>query len=135
MKRVVLKIIAVVWIVLWVVFIARELFVKGGAREYAALLGRPLEGKHAYVTGDELYGFIDFCRTAIPESATFAVEGLEKDSHDKRRFTYYLYPRMERPDADFICVYRLPERPRDGYRVAGTLAGKGYILIKARGTD
>lgn len=127
MKRSILGILLIVWVVLWIVFTARELFYKGMYRDYAILLTRTLEGKRSYVTGDDLYGFIQFCRRHTPERSTFTFDGLEGASLDMRRTTYYLYPRLESDRPDFVFVYRLPERPRDGYAIVARYEDKGYI--------
>ena len=132
MKKIMVRVLLVVWVVLWVMFVARELFFKGGLRDYRILIGRDLEGKHAYVTGDDLYGFIAFCRENIPDRATYAFEGFEEGALDTRRATYYLYPRMEKPDPDFICVYMLPDRPRAGYGLFKKRGDTGYILKKGK---
>jgi len=98
----ILKIIFLIWVALWVAFLIRELFVKNSVSDYAALLSRPLEGKHSYVTGDRLYDFIILCKKDIPEGATYKIVGVEAGSIEQRRITYYLYPRLESQDPDFI---------------------------------
>jgi len=130
MKKIVLHILLAVWIVLWVMFLARELFVKGAFRDYRILAGRTLDGKRSYVTGDSLYGFIEFCRQNIPDRATYAFEGFEDGALDKRRATYYLYPRTETPDPEFICAYMVPVRAREGYSLYREFGDTGYIVKK-----
>ncbi|MDP2913081.1 MAG: hypothetical protein Q8N91_03640, partial [Candidatus Omnitrophota bacterium] len=50
--------ILTVWTVLWLHFMMRELFLKGSTHDYKRLLGRDLDGKRSYITGDRLYEFI-----------------------------------------------------------------------------
>ncbi|MBN2453514.1 MAG: hypothetical protein JXB40_04555 [Candidatus Omnitrophica bacterium] len=90
------------WVALWLAFLARELVVKNNIRDYAALLSRDIEGKHAYVTGDKLYAFLDYCKNNIPENGTYSITGMEEGSIERRRAVYYLYPRMESSDPGFI---------------------------------
>ncbi len=83
-------------------FFVRELFIKNNIRDYEALISRTLEGKHAYVTGDKLYGFLSHCKEIMPEIAKYKFVNIEEGSLDRRRAVYYLYPRVEGKDPDFI---------------------------------
>lgn len=100
MKRNILKILLVVWIILWGWFFVRELFLKNNIRDYGALLFRSLEDKHAYVTGDRLYAFLADCKKRMPAGATYKIAGREEGDLEYRRAVYYLYPniRSEKPD-------------------------------------
>ena len=98
----ILKIIFAVWIALWIGFFARELFMKNNLRDYSALLSRTLEGKHAYVTGDKLYSFLEYCKKNMPEGATYKIIGVEEGSIERRRAVYYLYPNVEGKNPDFV---------------------------------
>ena len=132
MKRI-LKIGFVIWVILWPMFILRELFVKGYFYDYKALISRPLEGKRAYVTGEDFYSFLMFCRRTLRPDAKFTWIGVKKDSIDKRRGEYYLYPRLEEPDnAEFVLVYNEPHAVRNGYAVFAEKDSNSYILKKER---
>ncbi len=126
----VFRIIFLVWIVLWVYLIARELFIKKHVREYAILLSRDYEGKHSFVTGDRLYELLQASRKSIPQESTYRLIGFEDGSLDKRRAAYYLYPRLEKEPADYIIVYGLPEYFEAGYGIISQLDEKRAILKK-----
>ena len=102
MKQTVVKILFIVWIALWIGFLARELFIKNNLRDYTALLSRTLEGKHAYVTGDKLYGFLAYCKKNMPDDATYKITGIDGGAIERRRAVYYLYPAVENSEPDFI---------------------------------
>lgn len=105
MKYGILKIVFAVWVGLWGFFFARELFIKDNLRDYRTLVTRNLEEKHAYVTGERLYDFLNSCKENLPERATYRLDGVEDGSIEKRRAVYYLYPLLESSDPDFILVY------------------------------
>jgi hypothetical protein len=105
MKYTILKIVFAVWVGLWLFFFARELFIKDNLRDYKALATRDLGGKHAYVTGERLYGFLKLCKDSLPSHATYKLTGIEDGSIEKRRAVYYLYPLVESNDPDFVLVY------------------------------
>ena len=98
----ILRIIFIVWIALWIGFLARELFVKNNIRDYKTLLTRTLEGKHAYVTGDRLYEFLTYCKTQMPERSAYNIIGMDEGALESRRAVYYLYPNVSSTDPNFI---------------------------------
>jgi hypothetical protein len=102
MKQTIIKILFIVWIALWFGFFARELFVKNNIRDYKALFGKTLEGKHAYVTGDALYGFLTYCKTKMPEGSSYKIVGMDDGALESRKAVYYLYPNVRSADPDFI---------------------------------
>lgn len=102
MRHNILKITFAVWVTLWAVFFARELFIKNNIHDYEALLTRTLEGKHAYVTGDKLYGFLSSSKNMMPDGATYKLTEIEEGAIERRRAVYYLYPNVESNDPDFI---------------------------------
>ncbi len=132
MKHKIFPILLCVWIVLWIGFTARELFVKDSVRDYRALLSRTLEGKRSYVTGDRLYEFLMFCKEKAPQGATYAIAGLDDGSIEKRRAAYYLYPLLESREPDLIFVFDKPDAGQAGYGVFAGLDGSRYILKKAK---
>lgn len=131
-KQTIIALVLIAWVVLWLMFLVREVFIKGKMDDYAALAGRSFEGKHAYVTGEDLYEFVDYCRAATPADSTFEFEGLEAGALEKRRVVYYLYPRLEEPEADLIFVYRVPGYTRAGYELHGALDENRYILRRVK---
>ena len=90
------------WVIIWVSFNAREIFAKGGLNDYRRLLSRTFEGKRSYVTGDRFYEFLVLCNERLPAGAEYELTGVEKGSHDQRRAAYYLYPHMEKKDAEYL---------------------------------
>ena len=102
MKYKILKALFILWIVLWIGFLARELFVKNNIRDYKFLLTRTLEGKHAYVTGDKLYAFLAYCKTQMPEKSAYNIIGMDDGALESRRAVYYLYPNVKTADPDFM---------------------------------
>ena len=130
MKNVILKIIFAAWIILWAIFAVRELFIKTNMNDYKVLVARSVEGKRSYVTGDELYSFIEFCKKNTPERASYAIVGFDDGAIEKRRAAYYLYPRVEARDGDFLFVYKSPGFAREGYGIFMKLDDMRYILKK-----
>ena len=102
MKQTLIKTLFIVWVVLWIGFLARELFVKNNIRDYKTLLTRTLEGKHAYVTGDRLYEFLTYCKTQMPERSAYNIIGMDEGALESRRAVYYLYPNVSSTDPNFI---------------------------------
>jgi hypothetical protein len=132
MKNKILIIIFIVWIALWAGFTARELFVKTNLRDYRALLSRTFEGKRSYVTGDNLYEFLRFCRDKSPKGSTFSLAGIEDGSIEQRRAVYYLYPLIESADPDLVFVYNKPGVEKTGYVPSASLDASRYILKKVK---
>lgn len=133
MKYKILKLAFLVWVALWMWFIARELFIKGGIDSYRALFGRPLEEKHSYITGSRLYEFLKFCKAAMPEGSNYKIAGLDASSIEKRRAVYYLYPDIDRDEADYILVYDCPDAAYKGYDIMTRLDDSRYIMRKKNG--
>lgn len=102
-------IVLTVWVVLWLHFMMRELFLKGSIYDYKILLGRDLDGKRSYITGDRLYEFIVFSGRIIPAGATADFIGVEEDSVDRVRAAYYLFPVLIQKGANYMLVYDPPQ--------------------------
>jgi len=132
MKYKIFKSVLIIWVIIWAFLLIKEIFVKGDLRDYNALLHKSLEGKKAYVTGDRLYEFLTFCNNNLPEGAKYTFLGLKKDSHDKRRATYYLYPHLETEDADFILVFNEQLPAKDAYEIFSRLDETRCILKKKK---
>ncbi len=130
MRKKIFASVFAVWVILWIWFMGRELFRKGYFHDYKALITRSLEGKRSYVTGDGFYAFLTFCNKNLPSEANYRWIGLEDGSLEKRRATYYLYPHMERQDANFILVYDERYAAPSGYELFARLDKTGYILKK-----
>jgi len=129
----ILKIVFIAWIALWLMFAVRELFIKANVRDYKALLGRSLEGKHAYITGQPLYDFLAYCKKALPEKATCELVGLEEGSLEARRSVNCLYPLVKSGDPDYILVFNKAGYAREGYKSFAGMSADTYILVRVGG--
>jgi len=99
-------IILVIWVIIWMGVFFKNLFFKGYLKTYVELVKRHgVEAKRSYVMGDYLYELVTFCKTYMPESATFNYNGIKQESIEDRRFRYYLYPRLfsESPEYRIVC--------------------------------
>ncbi|MDD5435960.1 MAG: hypothetical protein PHX20_00220 [Candidatus Omnitrophica bacterium] len=120
------------WMVLWGWFLIRDIFVKGGIKHYKVLITRPFEGKRSYVTGDRLYEFLAFSRANLPPDSSFSIVGLKEGDVERVRAAYYLYPRLETDDPQYVLVYDAPDIEREGYYQIAKLDGSRYILKKRK---
>jgi len=132
-KKIIVRLIFVIWIAVWLLYLVKPYFKRDLIGEYKTLLSRPLEGKWSYVTGDELYSFISICRDSMPDkSFTYSMEGLEGDHLGQRRVAYYLYPGISTGDPDYILVYKKPGYGKDGYYLFKKFKEDKYILRKSK---
>ena len=127
------KMVFLVWIILWAWFLIRDLLLKDNLNDYRNLFARSsLEGKHSYVTGDRLYEFIIFCASNMPPGSSYKFAGLEEESIENRRAVYYLYPMIEKKDAEYILIYDRPGTAAKGYSMLKKLDDSRYILKKEK---
>jgi hypothetical protein len=130
MKNKIFRLILAVWVIIWVFFTMREIFIKANLRDYKVLLQRSLEGKKAYVTGDKFYQFLTFCNNKLPDGAGYMWVRMDKEDLDRRRASYYLYPHLEREDAEFVLIYGEPNVVKNDYEIFNKLDETRYILKK-----
>ncbi len=130
MRRIVVRLILAAWVIIWAIFLIRPYFKKDLLDRYSSLIKLSTEAKRAFVTGEDLYAFIKFCKESIKERATYQVEGLEKDSIEHRRFGYYMYPDIEAKNPEYIFIYKTKHLPQDGYKVFSRMNSETYILRK-----
>jgi len=97
--------IFLIWIVLWVNFILRDLLKKGDLRDYLALVKKSGDRKRAYVYGENFYDFLIFAKKHIPPGKSYKLEGPGNLSLMARRAVYYLYPLVESDKPDYILVF------------------------------
>lgn len=133
MKYKILKIAFLVWMILWIWFVIRDLFLKDNINSYRVLITRSLEGKHSYVTGDRLYEFLAFSTGSLPAGASYNFTGIEPDSIENRRAVYYLYPLIQQENPDYILVYGRPGFEEEGYALAAKMDESRYILKRKEG--
>lgn len=130
-KRNAFRIAAVVWLILWMNFLFRDLFTHGAFREYSELLRRNYDEKRSFTYGEPFYELLSLSKASMPDNATYELRGIESLSLAHRRGVYYLYPALERPLADYVLYFR------DVNRGTGLLERKtGYFRkFKGAGRD
>ncbi len=121
-------ILLIVWIVIWINFMARDLIKKGNLHDYRALIARDATGKKSYTYGDYLFEFLNFCKNALPKSADYNFIGIEEFSLRERRAVYYLYPHIKKEKASFVLVFNNPGFKRKGYVLYKKLDNFRFIL-------
>jgi hypothetical protein len=129
----VFRIVIVIWLVLWVVFIIRE----DKDDQYAGLKYLYSHGythKVSRITGKDLFEFIIFCRENIPAGATYEIKGFEMFSIDEVRTRYYMWPsRNVSKNGEYMIIYGAVVGGAPGYEEYMTLEGKGSIMMKKGG--
>jgi len=129
-KRVAFRAVFVIWLILWINFIARDLFVKKNFRHYKELLKRDEARRRSYVYGDDFYNLLSLAADNIPENATFNLIGVEEFSIDYRRAIYFLYPRLESHEAEYSIVYNDQNYGSSLYALCAKLDEHSVILRK-----
>ncbi len=125
------RIVFITWVAVWLFFLARGL-IKGEARDYKNLFGRSLEEKRAYVSGEEFYRFIMFCKKVIPGDSDYTVEAHYDASMDYYRFAYYVYPALRNlEDPEYIACYKV-DFSKKGYGLAASMDRDKYVLKKSK---
>jgi len=119
-----------IWIVLWINFIARDLYKKKRLREYKSLLASNADQKHSLTYGEHFYEFLKLSEEQMPENSYYDFVGIKELSLAWRRGVYFLYPKLMKPGAEYILVYDELTYRKDGYRVFAKLDEKRYILKK-----
>lgn len=119
-----------VWVVLWLLFLARPLIKDHLLGQYTALVRASSEERRSIAIGKELFEFIRFCEASVPQASKYSVVGLEPVSLEGRYITYYLYPRVPAASPDFLVVYKVSNFSKDGYRLYQSLGPDKYILTK-----
>ena len=104
-KRSTVAVLVLVWVVLWINFVARDFYAKGYLGEYYALARATAREKHALTYGTHFYDFLEFVKQNTPEDARYGLRGIKEDSLDGRRAMYYLYPRLVSSTPAYIFVY------------------------------
>lgn len=125
------KIILAAWIILWIFFTAKGLVKekdKSTFREYVNLALADSESRRAIVFGRDFYEFLRFCKSNLPETAGFEIEGVTEGSTDLPRMIYYLYPALKCSPAEFILVYKKPGFVKKGTVLYSSLDEGSFIL-------
>ena len=125
-----IKICFIVWIVLWGVFFFKE-NKDGEYRDFFNLAERDLEGKRAYLVGEDLYSFLVFAGKNLPSGAKYKFEGLPDFSIEEFRSMYYLVPfKPVESGYDHILVYGNKEYVEEGFVKIAEYSKDKYILRK-----
>jgi hypothetical protein len=66
------------------------------------------ETRRRMAYGTDFYQFLKFCKDRVPADSRFQLVGLERESVDRVRASYYLYPRLSSQKPDYILVYKAP---------------------------
>ena len=117
----------VTFFVLWAIYSVRSF--KKDFVDYAKVRTLSTEEKHAYILGEDLYGFLDFCRRKLPGRASFELAA-DLNVYKTSRFLYYIYPHRVSETADYIVVYNKKSFRKQGYRVFSEFDSSGRILKK-----
>ena len=131
-KKLIVRIVLIIWVIIWAVFLVRPFFKKSLIKEYSVLLKLPIEAKRAYVLGEDLHRFVAFCSDSITGRFSYKVVGLDEDSIECRRIKYYLYPSVTSKEQDFILVYKTSNFSQKGYRPFKFLNPETFILERIR---
>ena len=102
--RNIMRLLFVVWVVMWVIFTIRPILKNSLISEYSQLFGRSLEDRRAIVYGKELCAFLRSAKDVMPQGATYAIEGFEDGSVDIVRAEYYLYPCVQSKDPQYVLT-------------------------------
>ena len=127
-KEHVLRIVILIWIVLWAVF--HFMSFSEDLSNYKQVKGLSLEQKHAYILGNELYDFLLFCKMKLPSRQKVSLIANFKGSFDFK-FRYYLYPHRICADADYILVYHDKSFYKEGYSSFAKFDESSRILKKS----
>lgn len=128
-KKKFVRALFIIWLFIWVLFLIRPYFKNHLLRDYSILLASSLEGKKAFMAGEELHAFIKFCNQSITPQSSYKIIGLENDPLSYRRAVYYLYPNIENPNPVFLLVYKT-DAHKEHYRIFKTLDSGKYILMR-----
>ena len=116
------------WCVLWLNFIARDLYKRGRLNDYKILARSDAEGKRAYTYGKRFYEFLKFVKESIPPDTFYDFVGIDNFSLQSRRGIYYLYPDIKTEHPAYILVYEKPGYTKDGFARYATLDNGRFIL-------
>jgi len=130
-SKVIFKIVFISWVIIWLIFLIRG-FAKGELKDYKFLWGKTLEEKRAYVTGEEFYKFILFCKRIIPEDSDYTVFANYDATMDYYRFAYYIYPSLRNLyNPEYVACYKV-NVSRPGYEYVASLGEDKYVLRKIK---
>ena len=98
-------IILIIWVILWINFIARDLFKKKYFIHYKTLFFSSPRDKIAYTYGKDFFELLEYTKQNISETETYGFQGVPKFSIEMRRAVYYMYLSLQSGNPDYIMVY------------------------------
>ena len=116
------------WLIIWINFFIRDLTKAKYLKEYKVLLSRDATGKASYTYGDRLFEFLKFCNGSLPDGTSYDMAGVEDLSLDYRRAIYYLYPHLNKTEAEYILVFDKPGYTKNGYIPFKELDPSRFVL-------
>lgn len=131
-KMIIIRIIFIIWAILWINFILRDLFKKKYLKDYMILIGRNEDSRRSYVYGDSFYEFLKFSKNKLSPQSTYRLIGVKDYSIEYRRAVYYLYPIIESDKADYILVFNKNGYKERGYLRFAALDDSRFILKKIK---
>lgn len=121
------KTVFVVWLVLWVVFLARE----DKSSQYKTLFDlyrMPRPARAVYLAGKDMGGFLELCLAGMKRGSTYELVGFEEHSIDSVRARYLLWPfHAAEGNTDYKIV--LGGAEYTGYQTVKTLGGTKKLLM------
>lgn len=104
-KQYIIFSIVILWVILWINFIARDLFKKKYFIHYKTLFFSSPRGKVAYTYGKDFFELLEYTKQNISETETYGFQGVPKFSIEMRRAVYYMFPSLQSSNPDYIMVY------------------------------
>ena len=103
------KLILKTWLIVWVLFLVRPFLLnKSSLGDYLEIAKADFETRRSMAYGTDFYRFLNFCKERVPVDSTFQLVGPDRESVDRVRALYYLYPRLSSQKPDFVLVYKAP---------------------------
>jgi len=103
------KLILKTWLIVWILFLVRPFLLnKSSLIDHLELAEADFETLRSKAYGTDFYRFLNFCKDRVPVGSTFQLVGPERESVDRVRALYYLYPRLSTQKPDYVLVYNSP---------------------------
>jgi len=117
------------WIGIWGLFWVRPFII--GKSEFSKnlrLLPLSFEERREAVYGRDLYRFLQFCKSQLPDGSRYRLVGLESLSLDFARSVYDLYPCLLSAEPEYLLVYKQPQFHSDHFERSAFLDEDSFIL-------
>ena len=129
----ILKLAFIIWVILWVNFMMRDLIKARRFSDYKNLIARSgIDAKRSYTFGDRFYEFLKFCDSKVPKGSSYALAGIPDGAIELRRASYYLYPDLESANPEYVFVYGVSGFNKKGYTKFQSLDPERYILKREK---